>query len=337
MWSVGEFADLLVQSSNSEDLNSESVTAEQIIDKCEEVLSSTHVTLITKEYTLNALTKLSVRFTDQASRVKQIVDFFGCSHSVELQQRAVEFAVLFSRHDQLRPSVYEKMPLMSRSEKRISPESEERQNLSTELSTEAASAAATVASKGSALLDLLDMSPTHDVESSKPSQADTTISLHAANDVLDLLGSLDSNPAPPDNTNKASDLNSLDTLFGTVTNSVPAPHIPVVNTNGTSSLLNNNIFDNLDSSPEAVKSGSDKIPPITAFEKNGLRLEFNFEKSLESSALTLITLSASNSSAFPVEDFLFQAAVPKVISKEEEEVNLQQLILILFVSHSNFN
>ena len=54
------------------------------------------------------------------------------------------------------------------------------------------------------------------------------------------------------------------------------------------------------------------IPSITAFEKNGLKVDFNFERSPSNPAVTAITLTATNSTSSPMTDFIFQAAVPKV-------------------------
>ena len=51
---------------------------------------------------------------------------------------------------------------------------------------------------------------------------------------------------------------------------------------------------------------------MTAFEKNGLKVDFDFERSPSNPAVTAIALSATNSSSFPMTDFIFQAAVPKV-------------------------
>lgn len=331
MWSIGEFADLLVQCSNSESLDGETIDGRQIIDKCEEVLSNIHFTLISKEYTLNALTKLSVRFPSESARVKQIVDLFGCSHSIELQQRAVEFTTLFSRHDTLRPNVLEKMPLMTRRERTLDTENGGEQIAE---SSEAPIATANgdssvVLNSSSALLDLLDLSPTHNVTSSATLQGSSTaIDPGAANDVLDLLGSLDSGGgvasaaivANESSAKTSNDLNSLDSLFGSVNSSnsaqaTPAPaSIPVASTNGTATTASNNLFDiaSFPIADSAANSEMEKIPPITAYEKNGLRLEFNFEKATDNPSLIVITLIASNSNPLPIEDFLFQAAVPKV-------------------------
>lgn len=53
------------------------------------------------------------------------------------------------------------------------------------------------------------------------------------------------------------------------------------------------------------------IPPLMVFNKNGLQVSFTFERPESSSALLVITTSASNSTAADISDFVFQAAVPK--------------------------
>src|SRR5690606_18436121 len=93
--------------------------------------------------------------------------------------------------------------------------------------------------------------------------ADSKINPHAANDVLDLLGSLDSpsnstpNSAPKPET-AASMPNPLDSVF----------NIPSQPVNGTD-LLSNNLFDVPPAASAPVVGNSDrKIPSIVAFEKN---------------------------------------------------------------------
>lgn len=54
------------------------------------------------------------------------------------------------------------------------------------------------------------------------------------------------------------------------------------------------------------------IPSIVAFDKNSLKIVFQFEKDPNTPSTIKITLSATNSWSTPMTDFLFQAAVPKV-------------------------
>lgn len=55
------------------------------------------------------------------------------------------------------------------------------------------------------------------------------------------------------------------------------------------------------------------IPSITAYSKNGLKIEFTFERSNTNPSVTVITIQASNSTELDMTDFVFQAAVPKVL------------------------
>ncbi|GFY61810.1 hypothetical protein TNIN_260921 [Trichonephila inaurata madagascariensis] len=62
----------------------------------------------------------------------------------------------------------------------------------------------------------------------------------------------------------------------------------------------------------AAKVESEGIPSITAFEKDGLKVIFEFEKPPDNPELIVINLVATNLSVSPISDFLLQAAVPKV-------------------------
>ena len=57
---------------------------------------------------------------------------------------------------------------------------------------------------------------------------------------------------------------------------------------------------------------SEKISPITAFDKNGLKIVFQFERCADNPLTISITMIATNTTDQPMNDFLFQAAVPKV-------------------------
>lgn len=54
------------------------------------------------------------------------------------------------------------------------------------------------------------------------------------------------------------------------------------------------------------------FPSIVAFEKDGLRINFDFSKPAANSQQTTIKATYTNSGPAPFTDFVFQAAVPKV-------------------------
>uniref|UniRef100_A0AAX7T2F9 AP-1 complex subunit gamma n=1 Tax=Astatotilapia calliptera TaxID=8154 RepID=A0AAX7T2F9_ASTCA len=53
------------------------------------------------------------------------------------------------------------------------------------------------------------------------------------------------------------------------------------------------------------------IPPMTAYNKNGLKIDFTFERANPNPNIAVITIHASNSTEADMTDFVFQAAVPK--------------------------
>ncbi|XP_035021124.1 AP-1 complex subunit gamma-1 isoform X4 [Hippoglossus stenolepis] len=53
------------------------------------------------------------------------------------------------------------------------------------------------------------------------------------------------------------------------------------------------------------------IPPMTAYNKNGLKIDFTFERANPNPNIAVITIHASNSTEADMTEFVFQAAVPK--------------------------
>lgn len=302
MWSIGEYADFINVSdihTNNGDIPLEhlNITDDCVIDMCEKIMSLNLITIITKQYTISALMKLSVRFPSSANRVKKIIDGYGCHMHTELQQRAVEFSALFTKHANLRPSLLERMPPMkSASEKKENVQNGQvnEEEMNGDLDREIISTNAyTSKSESSALLDLLgDLSPvsgnTEDtIEKGPPNNV-------LPDNVLDLLGGIDLSPSP-------------------ITASIPSFIETNSITSGTTNTLLNN-FNLLEgSNPSTLINTSQKIPSLTAFEKNGLKLIFDFERPFNEPTTLVVSLSATNSTAVTMTDFLFQAAVPKVI------------------------
>jgi hypothetical protein len=105
-------------------------------------------------------------------------------------------------------------------------------------------------------------------------------------------------PITTNHTHQQSTFNPLeDLLFGT---GLPENH----STNGKPHSSRNSIFH--------INGFLAAIPPMTAFDKNGLRIIFTFER--ENTTLTIHS-KVTNSSPYPITNFLFKAAVPKVNEK----------------------
>ncbi|XP_069685392.1 AP-1 complex subunit gamma-1 isoform X2 [Periplaneta americana] len=294
-WCIGEYGDLLLYGPSASEDNPIRVTEEDVICVYQRLLWSTQNTIVTKQYTLLSLTKLSTRFQSGNDKIRQIIDTFGSHLHIELQQRGVEFSQLFRKYEHLRPALLERMPPMETAR----PAGAGNPSAMTNGETEDMDAAGDEGNllegrKGfnesetqdsNALLVLLggadtgETEATRQTESSKPASTDNQ-------DLLDLLGGLDlstSNPAPV-----TTIQNNNNILF---------------NTNQSSNFL----VDGLLNSDPVVNS----LPNITAYEKNGLKIIFSLERLPDNPNTTVITMSAMNETPNPLSEFLFQAAVPK--------------------------
>lgn len=129
---------------------------------------------------------------------------------------------------------------------------------------------------------------------------------------LDL--SSNSTLAGSDTAGKRDAVQDVLSLFDSVPPAPSATSGNVITANDSLLNLGNNSF-NLDSflsspaAPESKNNGQEML----ALNKNGLRIDFSFEApSLSSDDTVTIRMKATNSSPFPMAEFLFQAAVPKV-------------------------
>ncbi|XP_037358993.1 AP-1 complex subunit gamma-like 2 isoform X3 [Talpa occidentalis] len=123
-WCIGEYGDLLLEGS-CEETEPLQVEEEEVLALLEKVLQS-HMSLpATRAYALTALMKLSTRFRGDNNRIRQVVSIYGSCLDVELQQRAVEYNMLFRKYDHMRDAILEKMPLLERGGPQVDEETKE--------------------------------------------------------------------------------------------------------------------------------------------------------------------------------------------------------------------
>ncbi|XP_063973529.1 AP-1 complex subunit gamma-1 isoform X3 [Diachasmimorpha longicaudata] len=300
-WCIGEYGDLLLYSPPPEDVEAPvNLTEDDVIDVYQRLLWSPQNTVVTKQYTLLSLTKLSTRFqrgNDRTPRfyrkIRQIIDTFGSNLHIELQQRGIEFSQLFRKYDHLRPALLERMPPMETARPQangiiglVNGEQDIEEDKPVETAT-------TPASDSSALLDLLGSSELS-VPALVTSPGAVNNSTAGNNDLLDLLGGLDLSPPA-----------------GTTGNGIEEVVSPLGVMGGNEGIFSptstgNFLVDGLLTAPI-----QNEVPSVSVLDKAGLKINFKMERPLDTPDLLVINMTAGNSTGIPLTDFRFEAAVPR--------------------------
>lgn len=75
--------------------------------------------------------------------------------------------------------------------------------------------------------------------------------------------------------------------------------------------------------------GGPSIPSLVAFDQNGLKITYDFEKNPSDSKTLTVNMKAFNTNNDSITDFLFQAAVPKVsLDQSNQNKNLSGFFAI---------
>ncbi|XP_055845117.1 AP-1 complex subunit gamma-1 isoform X1 [Episyrphus balteatus] len=339
VWAIGEYGDLFMYGASEDEI--ERPTEADIIALYHKFLTSAQVSTTSKQYALVALAKLSTRLHHCQDEIQSLIQSFGSHLNVDLQQRGVEFTQLFGSHNHLRPALLEKMPPMQIS--RIATQNggtydENNPDLIENGLEEAESNTVSMPALGdqsNILLDLLggsdlgtDLSNASTVQKKNSKNANvvgTLATTETSNnqDLLDLLGGLDMSApttiaAPVQNinimglvdgggsvvgggnmiTSPSTNGNDISTLGGGGLN-LNAPSIIESN------VLSNSLLNDLTATTTSV---TPQGPKLTALDKNGILVQL---VPVKGSDCMQIFMTTTNSSLSTIEQYLFQAAVPR--------------------------
>ncbi|XP_057759925.1 AP-1 complex subunit gamma-2-like [Arachis stenosperma] len=329
VWCIGEYGDLLVNNVGMLDIEDPiTVTESDAVDVLEIAIKRHESDLTTKAMALVALLKLSSRFPSCSERIKEIIVQFKGNLMLELQQRAIEFNSILAKHQNIRSTLVERMPVL-----------DEATFIGRKAGSLPGAASTTTmpsvgipngeAKPAAPLIDLLDLS-SDDAPAPSSSGGDL---LH------DLLG-VDLSPAPQQSGAGQPSKSGTDVLLDLLSVGSPAQSssstvdILTSNTNGKSpvsplddisslslsSRVNSNagaapmmdLLDGFGPSPSKENNGP-VYPSITAYESSSLRLTFSFSKQPGNPETTNIQATFTNLSSNVYTDFVFQAAVPKFL------------------------
>ncbi|KAI9507678.1 Adaptor protein complex AP-1 gamma subunit [Russula earlei] len=111
-WILGEYSEILIEGGLVDEEQTTLVTDVEIIDLIISVLDSPYANHLTRQFVVASITKISSRSTtsnNQQERIAVLLAGYTTNPELELQQRAVEFASLFSLGE-LRVGILERMP-----------------------------------------------------------------------------------------------------------------------------------------------------------------------------------------------------------------------------------
>jgi AP-1 complex subunit gamma-1 len=307
VWCVGEYGELLVSSAPPD--GGDQPDPSKIVELLAGVLRSPIADMVTKEYTINALMKLTSRFaagTPAVAMIHKQLAQYSTSMSLELQQRSVEYASLL-RLDGIAGAVLERMPAFAKKErnKKLEGDGEGGGSLmgggGVDMSSAAAmppasGAPAPAAPAAAAEIDLLQDilgSPTPSAGGSMVAAAPPAGGAPPAgamggmDDRLGLLGSPAPAPAPAAPPPGAGGVDMLSAMMGSPAMGMGAAP----------------------AAPAAPAGGA--FAPFVAWSKGGLSIEFVCSKDPANPSITLIQAGFTNANPAAIDGLNFQVAVPK--------------------------
>ncbi|KAM0882082.1 hypothetical protein ACQ4PT_032547 [Festuca glaucescens] len=348
VWCIGEYGEMLVN--NLGMLEAEppiTVTESDAVDAVELGFNCYSADVTTRSMCLVALLKLSSRFPSMSERIKQIVAQNKENMVLELQQRSIEFGSIIQRHQSIRSSLLERMPVLDEAAYLVKRASATQATIPSykpasgvtpgdlkipngvakpaaaplvdllDLSSDDAPVTSTSATPNDFLQDLLGIGGTNLSTAGAPS---------ASTDILMDLLSIGSSPSQNGLLDSSSPAQAEKKPFSAVpqvVSLVPEPmdllgslSSSASSSAGTkSSTIVPQAADLLDglSASTSVSGIDDACPSITAFQSATLKIVFDLRKQLGKPQETTIHATFTNLTSTTYTDFIFQAAVPKFI------------------------
>lgn len=341
VWCIGEYGEMLVN--NVGMLDGEEpikVTESDAVDAVEVALNRYSADMTTGAMCLVALLKLSSRFPLTSERIKQIVAQNKGNVVLELQQRSIEFTSIIQRHQSIRSSLLERMPVLDEASYLVKRATATQSTISADKIALTVTPGSLKLPNGVAkptsapLADLLDFSsdgaPASTVASTTTpndflqdllgiggvSSSTTGVTSTASTDILMDLLSIGSSPSqngtpvtdfrhPGQESKPVPGVPEAVDLLGSLSpaESKPTPVVP----------KDMDLLDGLSSNTSISGHENTTHPSITAFQSATLKITFDFKMKLGNPRETTIHATFTNLTSSTFTDFIFQAAVPKFI------------------------
>ncbi|KAJ2918673.1 hypothetical protein MD484_g1740, partial [Candolleomyces efflorescens] len=299
-WILGEYADILMEGGIVEDDKTTPVRDSEIIDLLLSCMDSPYSNYLIRQFVLASLTKASARSTTSQSeqdRVAEVLAKFTTSPELELQQRAVEFASLFTLGD-MRAGVLEQMPapelkatvmgVVSEKKPVGSTKAQDVDLLGDDTSTPTAPASTQPAQNAQSNQDLLaEIFGSSSADTSSPPVPQPQKS--SVDDILGLFGSSSISATPATVPQTPSVPMSYPATPATAVPATLTQAIPVT-----------------PATPSAPR-----LTAYSAYDKNGLKVTLTPQTSAAKPGIVMILARFQASGGSAIDGISFQAAVPK--------------------------
>ncbi|XP_052173857.1 AP-1 complex subunit gamma-2-like isoform X2 [Diospyros lotus] len=331
VWCIGEYGEILVNKTGMLDVEEPvTVTESDALDVIETVMKRHNSDLTTQAMCLISLMKLSCRFPSCSQRINSIIVQYKGSLVLELQQRSIEFNSIIKKHQNIRPVLLERMPVLDEATYSGRKAGCSPQTVSVLSGAPLNQPNGVAKPTPDSLVNLLDINSDETPAPSSSgdnflqdllgvglspasSQPGTDQAQKSGTDILlDLLSI--GTPSDQSNTSQSSLLPSIQsnkTLLGTLEHSSSPSEPPALaSSDGGSSMMD--LLDGFASNPAKLDNGP-AHPSLMAYESSSLKIMFNFSKPHGNLQTTLIEAVFTNKSPHAYTDFIFQAAVPKFL------------------------
>ncbi|PFH51905.1 hypothetical protein AMATHDRAFT_58122 [Amanita thiersii Skay4041] len=294
-WVLGEYSEIVLEAGITDDDRPTRLSDKELVDLILSTMDSPYANSLTRQFTLASITKISARPTTsqiEQERIQEILAKYTTSPELEIQQRAVEFASLFTLGD-LREGVLERMPPPELKATVMGVVSEKKPVGSTKV--------------GDLLGDEI-------ITTNAPTNGSST-NLQANQDILaEIFGSsstLSSSTAATAQAPKPrSAVDDILGLFGTsstpVSSTPSTTQFPASNTASAFSLPQTQ-----SPPPQPTQSATPRLTAYTAYEKNDLKVTLTPQTSPAKPGIIMILARFQVTGGSSAIGINFQAAVPK--------------------------
>ncbi|KAK1292271.1 AP-1 complex subunit gamma-2 [Acorus calamus] len=332
VWCIGEYGELLINNIGVLDIEEPmTVTESDAVDVVEISLKRNSSDITTRSMSLISLLKLSSRFPPCSERIRELIIQQNRSLVLELQQRSLEFNAIIQKHQDIKSSLVEKMPVLDELAYHNKKSTSTPANLSSGKTSQVTFGASVKLPNGVAkspaapTVDLLDSSSDgimqpmssggdflHDLLDigfvpSPSSSGSGTMPTSGVDALLDLL-SIGATPVQNDllasnsistNQNNLLSIPQLERSSSVSPSSAP-----------TGAALSVELLGGLTTN-SSIPEENAPYPSIVAYQSDTLIVTFSFSKQPGDPQKTCIKATYTNLSPNVYTDFLFQAAVPK--------------------------